>query len=171
MQTTLSTYTDDTRRTARQGLAINSAIVVVLSSAIEGFVIANPRLDGLISGLMLVPALASVAARPQGGLRRIALVLVAAAVNFSREEWTILREPSRGGEPPVREVGASRPNGGCNDRSPHLPATETRHPWIAGPYGGASGSMIAWEQRRSMVMKARPIALPAHRMQGWSPCA
>lgn len=63
MQTTLTTYTDDTRRTARRGLAVYFAIVVVLSAAIEGFVILNPHLDGLIAGLMLVPALASVAAR------------------------------------------------------------------------------------------------------------
>jgi membrane protease YdiL (CAAX protease family) len=52
-----------TRRKARRGLTIYFAIVVVLSAAIEGFIISNPALDGLIAGLMLVPALASVAAR------------------------------------------------------------------------------------------------------------
>ena len=54
---------DDTRRRARRGLAVYFAIVVVLSAAIEGFVIRNPHLDGSIAGLMLVPALASVVAR------------------------------------------------------------------------------------------------------------
>ncbi|MGH3146428.1 MAG: CPBP family glutamic-type intramembrane protease [Rubrobacter sp.] len=64
MQTTLTTYADgDTRRRARRGLTIYFAIVVVLSAAIEGFIISNPELDGLIAGLMLVPALASVVAR------------------------------------------------------------------------------------------------------------
>lgn len=53
----------DTRRRARRGLAVYFAIVVVLSAAIEGFVIRNPHLDGSIAGLMLVPALASVVAR------------------------------------------------------------------------------------------------------------
>ena len=64
MQTTLTMSTDgDTRRQARRGLAIYFAIVVALSAPIEGFIIANPHLDGLIIGLMLVPALASVVAR------------------------------------------------------------------------------------------------------------
>src|SRR5918997_518149 len=64
MQTTPTTYTGgDTRRRARRGLTIYFAIVVLLSAAIEGFIILNPHLDGLIAGLMLVPALASVAAR------------------------------------------------------------------------------------------------------------
>ena len=64
MQTTPTTYTDDdTRRRARRGLSIYFAIVVVLSAAIEAFIIRNPHLDGLIAGLMLVPALASVVAR------------------------------------------------------------------------------------------------------------
>ena len=53
----------ETRRRARRGLGIYFFIVVVLSAAIEGFVIRNPHLDGLIAGLMLVPALASVVAR------------------------------------------------------------------------------------------------------------
>lgn len=53
----------DARRRARRGLAVYFAIVVVLSAAIEGFVIRNPQLDGSIAGLMLVPALASVVAR------------------------------------------------------------------------------------------------------------
>jgi hypothetical protein len=53
----------DIRRTARRGLAIYFAIVVVLSAAIEGFLIANPQLNGLIALLMFVPAVASVAAR------------------------------------------------------------------------------------------------------------
>jgi membrane protease YdiL (CAAX protease family) len=44
-------------------LTIYFAIVVLLSAAIEGFIILNPHLDGLIAGLMLVPALASVMAR------------------------------------------------------------------------------------------------------------
>lgn len=64
MRTEPTTYTDgDTRRRARRGLSIYFAIVVVLSAAIEAFIIYNPHLDGLIAGLMLVPALASVAAR------------------------------------------------------------------------------------------------------------
>ena len=63
MQTTSTRFTDDTRRMARRGLAVYFAIVVVLSGAIEGFIIAHPELDGLIAGLMLVPALASVVAR------------------------------------------------------------------------------------------------------------
>ena len=54
---------DDARRRARRGLSVYFAVVVVLSAAIEGFVILNPHLDGLIAGLMLVPALASVVAR------------------------------------------------------------------------------------------------------------
>lgn len=54
---------DRTRRRARRGLSIYFAIVVVLSAAIEAFIISNPELDGLIAGLMLVPALASVVAR------------------------------------------------------------------------------------------------------------
>jgi CAAX protease family protein len=53
----------ETRRRGRRGLGIYFFIVVVLSAAIEGFVIRNPHLDGLIAGLMLVPALASVVAR------------------------------------------------------------------------------------------------------------
>ena len=53
----------DIRRTARRGLAIYFAIVVVLSAAIEGFLIANPQLNGLIALLMFVPTVASVAAR------------------------------------------------------------------------------------------------------------
>ena len=64
MQTTPTTHTGgDTQRRARRGLGIYIAIVVLLSAAIEGFVIANPHLDGLIAGLMLVPTLASVVAR------------------------------------------------------------------------------------------------------------
>ena len=54
---------DHTRRKARRGLAIYFAIVVVLSAAIEGFVIVNPAMDGLIAVLMFVPAIASVVAR------------------------------------------------------------------------------------------------------------
>ena len=53
----------DARQTARHGLTIYFAIVVVLSAAIESIVISNPEFDGLIAGLMLVPALASVVAR------------------------------------------------------------------------------------------------------------
>ena len=45
----------DIRRTARRGLAIYFAIVLALSAPIEGFLIANPRLDGLIALLMFVP--------------------------------------------------------------------------------------------------------------------
>ena len=53
----------ETWRKARRGLTIYFAIVVVLSAAIEWFIISNPALDGLIAGLMLVPAIASVVAR------------------------------------------------------------------------------------------------------------
>lgn len=64
MQTTPTTYTGgDTQRRARRGLGIYIAIVVLLSAGIEGFIIRNPHLDGLIAGLMLVPTLASVVAR------------------------------------------------------------------------------------------------------------
>ena len=61
---TLTTRTDDTtRRRARGGLAIYFAVVVLLSTPIEAFVISRPELDGLIALLMLVPAFASVVAR------------------------------------------------------------------------------------------------------------
>ena len=64
MQTAPTTYTGgDTQRRARRGLGIYIAIVVLLSAGIEGFIIRNPHLDGLIAGLMLVPTLASVVAR------------------------------------------------------------------------------------------------------------
>ena len=64
MQTTPTTHTGgDTQRRARHGLGIYIAIVVLLSAGIEGFIIRNPHLDGLIAGLMLVPTLASVVAR------------------------------------------------------------------------------------------------------------
>jgi membrane protease YdiL (CAAX protease family) len=53
----------DVRRTARRGLAIYFAIVVVLSAAIEGFLIANPARVGAIALLMFIPTVASVAAR------------------------------------------------------------------------------------------------------------
>lgn len=65
------TLTDsDTRRQARRGLAIFIAIVVVFSAPIEaGIILTNAFDGGLISqfawltGLMLVPAIASVVAR------------------------------------------------------------------------------------------------------------
>jgi len=64
MQTMSMPSTDgDTQRNARRGLAIYFAIVVVLSAAIEGFIILNPSMDGLIAVLMLVPTIASVVAR------------------------------------------------------------------------------------------------------------
>jgi uncharacterized protein len=64
MQTMSIPSTDgDTQRNARRGLAIYFAIVVVLSAAIEGFIILNPSMDGLIAVLMLVPTIASVVAR------------------------------------------------------------------------------------------------------------
>ncbi len=53
----------DTRRTACRGLTIYFAIVVALSVAIEGFLIANPSRVGAIALLMFVPTVASVAAR------------------------------------------------------------------------------------------------------------
>jgi uncharacterized protein len=61
----LATYRPDehTRRLARRGLGIYFTIVVVLSAAIEGYIIVNPAMDGLIAGLMMVPVLASVVAR------------------------------------------------------------------------------------------------------------
>ena len=52
-----------TQRNARRGLTIYFAIVVVLSAAIEGYIIVNPGMDGLIAVLMFVPATASVVAR------------------------------------------------------------------------------------------------------------
>lgn len=64
METVPTTYSDgEAQRRARRGLTIYFAILVALSAAIEGFIILNPHLDGLIAGLMLVPALASVVAR------------------------------------------------------------------------------------------------------------
>jgi uncharacterized protein len=66
MQATAIAFADtdgDTGRRARRGLAIYFAIVVVLSAAIEGFIIVNPAMDGLIAVLMFVPAIASVVAR------------------------------------------------------------------------------------------------------------
>ena len=59
-----TTYTEDvTRSRARRGLSIYFAVVMLLSAAIEAFIIRNPHLDGLIAVLMLVPVLASVVAR------------------------------------------------------------------------------------------------------------
>ena len=54
---------DSPRRARRRGLSIYFAIVVALSAPIEGFIIVNPEMDGLIAGLMMVPVLASVVAR------------------------------------------------------------------------------------------------------------
>ena len=73
MQTTSTTYTDgDIRHQARRGLAIYFAIVVAVSAPIQAVII-NADLDGgrngivpwlaLITALMLVPTVASVAAR------------------------------------------------------------------------------------------------------------
>src|SRR5919112_3613383 len=56
----------DLRRTARRGLAIYFALVVVISGAIEAYLIMNPVLFGTMIGvlaLMWSPALASVIAR------------------------------------------------------------------------------------------------------------
>jgi hypothetical protein len=39
------------RRTVRRGLAIYFAVLMVLSSAIEPFIILNPHLDSLIAAL------------------------------------------------------------------------------------------------------------------------
>ena len=64
METRLASHPGNhTRRKARRGLTIYFAIVVVVSAAIEGFIILNPDMSGLIAGLMMVPALASVVAR------------------------------------------------------------------------------------------------------------
>ncbi len=72
MQTTPTTYTDGdgARRKARRGLAIFFAIVVLLSAPIEaGIILTDALHGGLISqlmwltGLMVVPATASVVAR------------------------------------------------------------------------------------------------------------
>jgi membrane protease YdiL (CAAX protease family) len=74
MQTTQTTYTDrnDTRRSARRGLAIYFAVVLALSAPIQAVIIAAD-LDGgrnglvpwlaLITALMFVPTTASVVAR------------------------------------------------------------------------------------------------------------
>jgi membrane protease YdiL (CAAX protease family) len=59
---TLKTDTD-TRRPARLGLTVYFAIVLALSAAIEGFLIANPDKTGAIALLMFVPTVASVVAR------------------------------------------------------------------------------------------------------------
>jgi membrane protease YdiL (CAAX protease family) len=53
----------DTRRPARLGLTIYFAIVLALSTPIEGFLIANPDKTGAIALLMFVPTVASVVAR------------------------------------------------------------------------------------------------------------
>ena len=55
----------DLRRAARRGLAIYFALVVVLSGAIEAYIIMNPELFGTlwVLALMWSPALASVIAR------------------------------------------------------------------------------------------------------------
>jgi membrane protease YdiL (CAAX protease family) len=56
----------DLRRTARRGLAIYFALVVVISGAIEAYIIMNPELLGTLFGLLALmwsPALASVIAR------------------------------------------------------------------------------------------------------------
>lgn len=37
--------------------------MLILSAAIEGYIISNPQRDGLIAMIMLVPTLASVVAR------------------------------------------------------------------------------------------------------------
>lgn len=63
MHTAVTSSSSAIQRNARQGLATYFAIVVLLSTPIEAFVISRPELDGLIAGLMLVPALASVVAR------------------------------------------------------------------------------------------------------------
>jgi len=61
---TASCVDGDTRRRARRGLGIYLAIVVVLSTAMEAFIISRPDIDGpFIAGLMFVPAIASVVAR------------------------------------------------------------------------------------------------------------
>jgi hypothetical protein len=43
---TASRAEGDTRRTARRGLGIYFAVVVVLSTAIEAFIISRPDIDG-----------------------------------------------------------------------------------------------------------------------------
>jgi uncharacterized protein len=61
-----STLTPDLRRAARRGLAVYFVIVVVLSGAIEAYIIMNPEFFGTLLGvlaLMWSPALASVIAR------------------------------------------------------------------------------------------------------------
>jgi uncharacterized protein len=56
----------DLRRTARRGLAIYFALVVVISGPIEAYIIMNPELLGTLFGLLALmwsPAVASVIAR------------------------------------------------------------------------------------------------------------
>jgi uncharacterized protein len=55
----------DLRRAARRGLVIYFALVVVISGAIEAYIIMNPELFGTlwVLALMWSPALASVIAR------------------------------------------------------------------------------------------------------------
>jgi membrane protease YdiL (CAAX protease family) len=53
----------ETARRARRGLTIYFAIVLALSAVIQAVIISRPDLDGLIAALMLVPTVASVAAR------------------------------------------------------------------------------------------------------------
>ncbi|HET7272256.1 MAG TPA: hypothetical protein VFI90_14390 [Rubrobacter sp.] len=96
---TASRADGDTRRRVRRGLGIYLAVVVVLSTAIEAFIISRPDIDGpSIAGLMFVPAIASVVARfvlkEDSGILT-ALTLVVAALVFSRGRWTILRRPAK----------------------------------------------------------------------------
>ena len=53
-----------------------------------------------------------------GILTAVALILT--AVVYSRGRWTMLREPPKGGNVPVHEVGVQAQRG-CNDRSPYRP--------------------------------------------------
>ena len=56
----------DRRSTARRGLAVYFALIVVLSGSVEAYMIMNPEVFGTTAGiltLMWTPALASVIAR------------------------------------------------------------------------------------------------------------
>jgi membrane protease YdiL (CAAX protease family) len=63
MAEALAMSTPDVRRSARRGLAVFFAIVVVLSGSLEAYWIMNPEMGLLVIPLMWSPAIASVIAR------------------------------------------------------------------------------------------------------------
>ncbi len=62
---------------------------------------------------------------------------------------------------------------GCNNRPSGRTNRERRLGMShgVGPCGGTLSGMVAWEKRRSLVMKSCLISIPAHRMRRWRACA